>query len=64
MEFNRDTENKIIAGVCAGIARQYHWEVWRVRIVFLVSIFFGGLGVALYLILWFLFPADKNIVDV
>ena len=53
-----DRENRKIAGVCAGIAKYLNVDVTVVRIVFLVSLICGGLGLWAYLIVWALAPVE------
>lgn len=53
-ELLRDDINGKVAGVCAGIADYFGWEVWLVRII-TVSAFFlgaGGLVSVLYIAAW------------
>ena len=59
-EWNRDLEEKKIAGVCAGISSQLDLPVTPVRAAFVLLALpnFSGVGIALYLILWFLMPAS------
>jgi len=52
----RDPEDKKLAGVCAGIAKYFGVDVAVVRILFLVSIFIGGFGILLYIVLWIAVP--------
>jgi phage shock protein PspC (stress-responsive transcriptional regulator) len=52
----RRSDNRIIGGVCAGIAEFYHWEPDRVRLVFVLLALFGGSGVLIYLVLYFVMP--------
>ena len=61
-EWKRDPEGRKIAGVCAGIARQFDMPVTAVRTGFVLSALpmFSGIGIALYLVLWFLMPADDS----
>jgi len=54
-----DTENKKIAGVCAGFARYLGVEVLLVRIVWLALAFGAGVGFIAYIIAWILMPRDK-----
>lgn len=56
----RDTENAMIAGVAAGIANYFGIEATIVRLIFAVSIFFGGTGIFLYILLIFLIPEAKT----
>lgn len=55
---DRDIASKKIAGVCAGIARHYGWDVTLVRVAFLASVLAHGLGVIAYLIAWICMPRD------
>ncbi len=52
----RDTEGKTIGGVCSGIGYYFGFDPAWLRIAFLVTLFFGGLGLYLYLILWAVLP--------
>ncbi|MCY1634205.1 PspC domain-containing protein [Marinifilum sp. D737] len=52
------SSNKMIAGVCAGIAEYLGLDITLVRILYvLVSIFSAGFpGLLIYVILWFVMP--------
>src|SRR5579875_3688288 len=53
----RPREGRMIAGVCAGFALAYGWDVSLVRIVLLVALFFGvGTPLLAYLIAWIVMP--------
>jgi phage shock protein C len=53
----RSTENRLIAGVCGGIAGWLRWDVHIVRILFVVGSFVPIIpGFVVYLILWALVP--------
>lgn len=54
----RDMQGKKIAGVCAGIARQYGWDVTLVRLLFLAGIVFHGIGLLAYVLFWIVMPRD------
>lgn len=60
MSLERSRNDKIIAGVCGGIARRYGWDPMLVRIVYvLVSIFSAAFpGIIVYVVLWFLMPLE------
>lgn len=53
-ELLRDDENGKIAGVCAGIADYFGWELWLVRIITISAFFLGGGGIVfvLYIAAW------------
>jgi phage shock protein PspC (stress-responsive transcriptional regulator) len=59
LEWQRDPEDRKIAGVCAGISAHFDAPVTAVRTGFVLAALpmFSGIGIALYLILWFLMPA-------
>ena len=52
------SENKMIAGVCAGIAEYFGWEVTLFRIAFVfVSVLSAAFpGIIAYLVLWVVMP--------
>jgi phage shock protein PspC (stress-responsive transcriptional regulator) len=56
----RDTEHQIIAGVCAGIANYFGIDPTIVRLLFGLSLIFGGAGVLAYIVLWVVMPEAKT----
>jgi len=57
----RPVEDRMLAGVAAGIARYLNADVTVIRIVFAVlTIVGGGAGIALYLAGWLLMPEDGS----
>ncbi len=56
----RDTRNKMIAGVCAGIARRYGISTGGLRLAFVVSCILPGPQFIAYLVLWALMPRDDR----
>ena len=59
--YYRDMDDKVIGGVAMGIAKYFGVDVSIIRILFLVSIFFGGIGLIVYFILWFITPEAKTV---
>jgi len=57
----RKWDNRMIAGVCSGIAQYLNWDVSWVRITFVIMSFIGGVGAILYAIFWFMFPNEEII---
>lgn len=54
--FYRDADRGKIAGVCAGIANYFGWEVWIVRIVAITALIFMGKPTFIaYVIAWIVF---------
>ncbi|MEQ9424259.1 MAG: PspC domain-containing protein [Cyclobacteriaceae bacterium] len=49
--------NKVIAGVCGGLADYFGWDYTLVRLLYsLLTIFTAFSGVIVYLILWVIMP--------
>lgn len=49
----RSSDNKVIAGVCAGIAHKLDFNVSGLRwATAIITLFFTGLPAVIYLILW------------
>ncbi len=57
MVLRRDPAHRLLAGVCAGLARRLGVDPLLVRVAF-VAAGTTGLGLGLYLLLWVLVPAD------
>lgn len=57
---NRVTNDKIIAGVCGGIAKYLGWDPAIVRLLYvLISIFSAAFpGILVYIILWIVMPEE------
>ena len=50
------SNNKMIGGICAGIAEYLGLDPTIVRIVWVLLFFFAGFGILIYLILWIIMP--------
>lgn len=61
-ELYRSTDNRVIAGVCGGIAEVFQTDPVLVRIIFLFLTLIGAGGIFLYLVLWAMLP-EKNTSD-
>ncbi len=59
----RDTEKKVIGGVAGGIAAFFGVDVTVIRVLFVVFLFAGGLGLLTYIILWIALPEAKTITE-
>lgn len=53
----RSDTDRMIAGVAGGIGERLGIDATLVRVVFVLSIFFGGFGLFAYLVLWILLPS-------
>jgi len=52
----RSRNNKVIAGVCAGLADYLGWKPNTVRLLFVVSCLLPGPQFLIYLVLWIVMP--------
>jgi phage shock protein C len=57
----RDLDNRMIAGVCAGVARRYEWDPTVVRVAFILAgVLSAGTAIVLYLAAWLIMPAGSD----
>ena len=56
----RDMDNAWVGGVASGIGAYFDIDAFWIRLAFLVSLFFGGSGIFVYIILWILIPEAKS----
>jgi len=61
----RRSRNRVIAGVCGGLAEWLGWPANRTRIAYVVvSVLSAAFpGILTYLILWFLMPGPEGTVS-
>jgi len=61
MALVRPRDDRMIAGVCGGLARALGWSSTRVRIVYvIVSILSAAFpGTLVYIVLWILMPEER-----
>lgn len=52
----RDSDNKVIAGVCSGISSYLNVDVAWIRILFVILFLISGTGLIIYLVLWVAVP--------
>jgi phage shock protein PspC (stress-responsive transcriptional regulator) len=57
----RRTDNKMIAGVAAGLGDYFHVDPVWFRLGFVVTAFMGGAGLLAYIVLWVIIPADGGV---
>ena len=58
------SNNRMIAGVCAGIADYLNWDITMVRIVYVLLTFFTDFsGGIVYLILWLVMPEASRTME-
>lgn len=52
----RDTDNRVLGGVCSGIAHYFDIDAVWVRIAFLIALFIFGSSILIYIALWIIIP--------
>ncbi len=56
----RSTENRSIAGVCAGLAEYLDIDPTAVRLATLLAVLLGGVSIWIYIILWIVVPENPR----
>lgn len=54
----RSRSNRVIGGVCGGVAEYFGIDVSLVRLLTFLLVFFGGISLWVYIILWIVIPSD------
>ena len=65
-KLERNTEDKIIAGVASGVADFFGLDRTLVRVIWALAVFLGGFGGLIYIILWLVLPEagqDRTVAD-
>ena len=56
----RDTDQAIVAGVCAGLAHYMDIEERWIRLIAILTVLLGGSGVLAYIVLWVMIPKAES----
>jgi len=59
----RSKKDRMIAGVCGGIAEYFKIDATLVRIIAVITIFINGIGLIAYLIAWIVIPQNPEQVS-
>jgi phage shock protein C len=52
----RSQTQRMVAGVCGGLAEYFNIDATVMRVLFLILAVFGGSGIVLYLVMWIFVP--------
>jgi phage shock protein C len=56
----RPRANRVVAGVLAGFARHFGWDLMWLRVIFsLLTFFTGGTGFLVYIACWVILPEEQ-----
>jgi phage shock protein C len=58
----RSVTDKMLGGVCGGLAEYFAIDPVIVRLVFVLAVVFGGSGIFAYIILWIIIPQKPYII--
>lgn len=58
----RSEKNRMIAGVCGGIAEYLDMDPVVIRLLWVVVTFFVGSGLILYILAFIIIPDEKDVV--
>lgn len=56
----RSRKDSVIAGVCGGIAEYFEIDSTLVRLLAILIVFLGGVGVIAYIIAWIIIPQNPE----
>lgn len=57
----RTRDERVLAGVCAGLGRRIGLDPWPTRLLFvLLTILLPGTPLVLYVVLWVLMPDERD----
>lgn len=60
-DWSRSSSDRMLGGVCGGIARQFDLPTAVIRLAFVLMVLMGfGSGVVIYLVLWIVMPTDAR----
>lgn len=59
----RNPDERVLGGVASGVAAYFAVDVTVIRLLFVLSIFLGGTGFFVYIILWIITPPAKTITE-
>lgn len=57
----RSETDKMIGGVCGGLAEYFNIDSSIVRLIFVFVLLYGGSGLLAYLILWVVLPSSSSL---
>ena len=58
-KLRRSSQDRVIAGVCGGLARFFGISAAWFRVAFLIALIPGGLpGLLIYLLFWIIIPSE------
>ncbi|WED41825.1 PspC domain-containing protein [Legionella cardiaca] len=56
----RSRRERMIAGVCGGLAQYFGMDPTIMRLIFIVCLLLGGSAILVYLIMWLIVPLEPS----
>jgi phage shock protein PspC (stress-responsive transcriptional regulator) len=56
----RSQTQRMIAGVCGGLAEYFNVDATLMRVLFLLLAVFGGSGIVIYIVMWIIVPDARK----
>ena len=56
----RSETDRIVAGICGGLADYFDIDATLFRVIFVVVMFLGGAGILAYVLLWIIIPGSSD----
>lgn len=60
-KLTRSRGDRIIAGVAGGVGHYFNIDPMLVRLIFLALALVNGIGIVLYVVMWFLLPNEDSV---
>ena len=55
----RSNVDKMLAGVCGGLAKYFDLDTTLIRLAFAFAAIFAGSGILIYLVMWIIVPKEN-----
>ena len=56
----RSGEERILGGVCGGIAEYFNFDPTLIRLLWVIASFFWGFGILAYIVSWIIIPKNPK----
>ena len=56
----RSSKDRVLWGVCGGLGKYFNIDPVIIRVIFVIAIFFGGLGIIAYIVMAIVVPNEDS----
>jgi len=57
----RTSKGKVLGGVCSGLGKYFDIDPVIIRLLWALTVIWGGFGIIVYLVCWIIIPEEKVI---